>query len=1249
MPVPTSVLEALIDHFSEKNFQSFLQVASETFTSGEEDLQYIADNFRNFSDKYKDIKQLGHGQMRRDDGPDLRYVAVSVRRLKDLNERSSKREQFELAREILKRLNADAGYFAFYDDKGRFRFSFVYSTYDRRGQHFSSWKRMTYFVSPTRTNKTFRQQIQKVDFDSLTSVKEAFSVEPVTREFYQKLQDWYFWALQEARFPSDVETLERNGKQVATIRLITRMMFLWFMRVRGLVPKELFDEKFVNRFLKDFDPQGDTDSYYKAFLQNLFFATLSVPMKDRSFRSEERFQGKNKDYGNCYVFRYRGLFEDDLWNNFLSILRSIPFLNGGLFECLDRQADPDEEQQIRRKRIYIDGFTDRREFHPHLPDALFFAPEHKADILTDTGKTHQLTVQGLIQLFNDYNFTTDENDPNDIEVALDPELLGRVFENLLARYNPETASNARKATGSYYTPRNVVDYMVNEALLEYFRRKLEIADNDREWEQKMNTLLRQHQADNPFDEATSGRIVKAIDELHIVDPAVGSGAFPMAILNKLVHILRIIDPGSRRWIQRQIQGVRDSITDPVLRNELIDQIHKETARRNDDYGRKLYLIQKVIYGVDLQQTAVEIAKLRFFISLLVDENINPADTENNLGVRPLPNLDFKIMQGNSLIEDYQDFSFSRLDALTAEGAQLIEEIDELKTRYATVYLAAEKQKLRKQIEDNIIRLARIYLEFYRQDDWTDEMIEAKLRRFRQYISGHKPRDFFPWKLFFGEVFKYQKGFDIVIGNPPYIQLQKALDNKQKYADLYKDLKYKTFDRTGDIYTLFYELGINIARPGGLVVYITSNKWMRAKYGEKLRRFLGLRHPIRLIDLGPGVFENATVDTNILLVEKPEKTSAGPKSFPALKLEQKTDLNRLTPGQFERISFPSVLHSAPAWIILSPIEEKIKERIEQVGIPLKDWNININYGIKTGYNEAFIIDGATKDRLIEQDPKSDEIIKPILRGRDIKRYKVEFADRWLINTHNGYHKADGTYVPPVNVENYPAIKAHLDQYWPKLVKRHDQGRTPYNLRDCAYMEEFEKEKIVYMEIQTDNEKEGYPFPAFAYGEKDVIVLNTAYIMTGGGYKYILAVLNSKLGKKLTKYYVTQLQNRQFRMLAMYVSRFPIPKIPSESQKPFETLVDYIIAAKDLGLEKVAAFWERMVDALVYVLYFAPEAGQAGTQIREILSGLPPLPEQNQTAFLQEITARYRANAALQSALEKLYSLEEVKTVEAAARR
>ena len=253
------------------------------------------------------------------------------------------------------------------------------------------------------------------------------------------------------------------------------------------------------------------------------------------------------------------------------------------------------------------------------------------------------------------NFTIDENEPDDIEVALDPELLGSIFENLLASYNPETATTARKATGSFYTPREIVNYMTNESLKQYFKTNLKI---DAEIEKKLDSLINAKKSENPFVEETSKRLIILINNLRVVDPAVGSGAFPMAMLNKLVFILGKLDPENIFWKQSQIDGIKKSISDPSLQRKLIEQIEKQFKEKNADYGRKLYLIQKCIYGVDIQQIAVEIAKLRFFISLLVDEKIDWDKPESNYGIEPLPNLDFKLMQGNSLISTFAGIDFN---------------------------------------------------------------------------------------------------------------------------------------------------------------------------------------------------------------------------------------------------------------------------------------------------------------------------------------------------------------------------------------------------------------------------------------------------------------------------------------------------------------------------------------------------------------------------------------------------------------
>jgi hypothetical protein len=283
---------------------------------------------------------------------------------------------------------------------------------------------------------------------------------------------------------------------------------------------------------------------------------------------------------------------------------------------------------------------------------------------------------------------------------------------------------------------------------------------------------------------------------------------------------------------------------------------------------------------------------------------------------------------------------------------------------------------------------------------------------------------------------------------------------------------------------------------------------------------------------------------------------------------------------------SSFKSNDSWVILTDIEKRIKDKIEAVGTPLKDWDINIYRGVLTGFNEAFIISGAKKEEILanckseDERTRTDELIRPILRGRDIKRFDYDFADLWLINTHNGV-KEKG--VKPINIDDYPALKEHLNKYYNQLEKRQDKGDTPYNLRNCAYMEDFSKQKIVYIEIMTDNPTKGYDFPCFAFDSMQCITLNTAYIMCGSeiDLKYILAILNSDLGKRLVKYYVIQLQNRQFRMLHQYVSNFPIPKIKDSEKLVFKQLVDKVIQAKKM--EEDSTFTENKINNLVNNLF------------------------------------------------------------------
>jgi len=419
----------------------------------------------------------------------------------------------------------------------------------------------------------------------------------------------------------------------------------------------------------------------------------------------------------------------------------------------------------------------------------------------------------------------------------------------------------------------------------------------------------------------------------------------------------------------------------------------------------------------------------------------------------------------------------------------------------------------------------------------------------------------------------------VIGNPPYIQLQ-SMKNDPTIA-LLADKNYQTYTKTGDIYCLFYEKATQILKPNGLFCYITSNKWMRAGYGEKTRNFFATQtNPLTLIDFGGyQVFDSATVDSNILLAQKSENQY----HLQAFTVDKSTYNPKISLTDYaeERLQ-PAPRFGSDAWTIQTLAADALKSKIEAVGKPLKDWdNISVFRGITSGLNEAFVIDTETKIRLCDEDPKSAEIIKPILRGKDIKKWQAEWAGLWLINTHNGIKQSD---IPAINVlKQYPAIFKHLATFLPQIEKRDDKGEHWSNLRSCAYWQKFEEEKIIYMEIMTDNPADGYPFPCFSYDTNSSCLLNTSYMMNGNpnDLKYILGVLNSSVGKFLVKQYVVKLQEKQFRMLAQHVSEFPIP-VPTENDRLLmEGYVDEAIRLRSAGLD--TSLVELQMNELSYRLY------------------------------------------------------------------
>ena len=1021
---------------------------------------------------------------------------------------------------------AGAFMFCYRKNESILRFSYVSETwgFNKQGEYekiSTDTKRYTYLLGEGRGCRTAIEQfgILKNSKQSLSDITAAFSVEALTKQFYKDLFEWYQWAVDDSSnvtFPNStaIEDDDRDDIEKKIIRMITRIMFVWFIKQKELVPNRIFDIEYLSTILKDFDPYSTTEGcYYNAILQNLFFGTLNRAIKDDDGNTRKFATSKNRDVKTLY--RYAELFtisEQDVINLF----SEVPFLNGGLFECLDKTRYIDGVEQCynfdgfsRNDGRFADG---RFKHRAVVPNNLFFEPE-----------------KGLISILSRYNFTIEENSPEEQQVALDPELLGKVFENLLGAYNPETKETARNQSGSFYTPREIVNYMVDESLIAY------LGDNA-----FVRSLFR---TDFSFDKTKSDdyqKIAEKLKAVKVLDPACGSGAFPMGLLNRMIDILERISPD-------------ESV-----------------------YDLKLSVIEKCLYGSDIQSIAAQITKLRFFISLICD--CEKDASKPNFGIPTLPNLETKFVSANSLIAKKKKPAQGNLFE-NPEIEPTKNELAEIRHKHFSAKSASTKHRLREK--DQVLRekLAKLLSD---DDNFAPE--DAKQLAAWNPYDQNAVSPFFDPEWMFGVA----DGFDIVIGNPPYIQLQ---NNGGELAKLYENCNYLTFARTGDIYCLFYERGWQLLKKNGHLCYITSNKWMRAGYGEKTREFFANKtNPMLLIDFaGVKIFESATVDTNILLFSK---SSNQHETVCAVTNKQNKDSVKNLSDFVQQQNSICDFNSSDSWVILSPIEQSIKRKIEAVGTPLKDWDIQINYGIKTGFNDAFIISTEKRNEILancrdaEERKRTEELIRPILRGRDIKRYGYVDNGLYLINTHNGVRGR----IPRIKIEDYPAVKAHLDQYWDRIATRADKGDTPYNLRNCAYLEDFNTPKVVYMEIQTDNPEEGYPFPCYSYDNKRCVVLNTAYIMSSETTdpRYVLGILNSRLGKFLVKLYVTQLQERQFRMLSQYVMKFPIARPTEEQEKEMTSLVQDALVHQAIETE-------NRIDELAFQIYQLSE-----TEIKLLIS-------------------------------------------------
>ncbi|MGK9475369.1 Eco57I restriction-modification methylase domain-containing protein [Melioribacter sp. OK-6-Me] len=1194
------IISNLTTNFDPEYIVHLLREKARTFRQINRSLpQYNDENFI-------DCLHLGEFTLENHD----KMIVVTVKVSKELSERSGKKAQYALGKKILKNLNSYiGGFFIFYDDKSDFRFSLIYAIPLATGKRdWNNFKRYTYFVSKEQANKTFINQITSADFSTLDKIIDAFSVEKVTKEFYTEIANWFFWAMDLVEFPDDEDKDRENRNAKSLIRLITRMIFIWFMKEKRLIPPSLFEKSVIDEIINYKDKTGST--YYKAILQNLFFATLNTKMKSddpnsRIFVDEAEKRGFVSDaYLEQGYYRYKRFIKNK--ELFLKQFEKVPFLNGGLFESLDKKVDG--------KEIRIDCFSDnpKNETRLKVPDELFFLEtEREINLSNYIEKANNKKVKGLFSIFKQYNFTIDENTPVDQDVALDPELLGKVFENLLAAYVPETATTARKSTGSYYTPREIVEYMVDESLIAYLKNKVieraksylplgtDQADmfgnsvivgqlkleeellrgrwinKEEQFTAELKKLFSYDDTQPEFTAEEKEFLIDAIENLKVLDPACGSGAFPMGVLHKLVLALHKLDPQNEIWKKKMLEKVPAEIrheTEVSLQNKSID------------YIRKLGLIENCIYGVDIQEIAIQISKLRFFISLLVEQEID--DTKENRDIRALPNLETKFVAANTLI----GLERSEQMKLTSNEIEKLEK-NLFKVREEIFYTNSRKEKYELQKKE---RQLRAELKIALEHNGFPNDITEKITKWDPFDQNTHADWFDPEWMFGVKVYTEQdrsEGFYIVIGNPPYVQLQKSISDKSKlkYADLYKNQNYKTFDRTGDIYCLFYEKGINLLKESGFLCYITSNKWMRAGYGEVLRKFFSRLNPILLIDLGPGVFENATVDTNILLIQKANNDN----KLLAVTLQKENNNADIAKQLNERGVILNKL-TKDAWFIGNSAEQRLKEKIERKGKPLRDWDVNIYRGIVTGLNEAFIITTEKRNEILDnckdvaERERTEAIIKPILRGRDIKRYYYEWAGLWVIIAKYNSYKI----IP----NEYPAIYNHLKKF---EIQLKDRGQCRYsrnekqknqdfpgqhhwleldNNPNDEYLGKFEKEKVVWKRIGS--------VIRFSYDNKSMYTIDSNVIMTGKNIKFLCGYLNSRLSIKQLLENSPKTGTGDVIISVQALEPHKIPSITASNQpivSQIEALVDKILQAKKANPNTDTTAWEREIDQLVYRLY------------------------------------------------------------------
>ncbi len=912
------------------------------------------------------------------------------------------------------------------------------------------------------------------------------------------------------------------------------------------------------------------------FLKLLEAQLIKYHKGDKSFSFLSLAKVKNYNDLNRLFFNVLACKQSDRHASIKAIFANVPYLNSSLFEKTD----------VEKEIIDINNLS---------AESL---PIFSSSVLKDINGKRQLgnlnALEYLFEFLNAYDFSSEgsEEIQEENKTLINASVLGLIFEKI----------NGYK-DGSFFTPGFITMYMCRETIRRAVVQKFNEVNG---WNCQDVTQLHNKIVDNE-QEAN-----KIINGLKICDPAVGSGHFLVSALNEIIALkseLKIlIDRTGKTLKSYHVEVVNDEliIIDDDGKLFEYNPKNKESQRIQETFfHEKQIIIETCLFGVDINPNSVKICRLRLWIELL--KNAYYRVESNCTELETLPNIDINIKCGNSLIsrfalnanleqalnknkhsiDSYRDAVQTYRNAESKEQKREMERlIEEIKGSFKTTLQGIDPNKTKLRVlEVDLYNLEQPLL--FEETKAAKKAREQKISKLSNEIdklrveiedieSGRLYENALEWRFEFPEVLNNEGdfvGFDVVIGNPPYFSLSKI---KEKYQSVYFENNYQTYTKDSDIYCLFYEKGSCVLRNSGFLIYITSNSWLKTIYGDSLKKYLVVNmQPKNLLNIEDvQIFEEATVESNIITLKKDKAN----ESFAVASLTNNYTVGSSLDEYFNKNCFEFKIPSISEWIIGNEKAGELKQKIELISKPLKDFKITINFGIKTGYNEAFIINEQTKEQLIKADSKYFEIIKPILRGRDLKKYSYEFSGVYLINTHNGIIKKN---IEEIKVkENYPFIYDYLLSFRPRVEQRQDKGKYWTNLRNCTYLEDFEKPKIVWGEISDK--------PKFAFDDSNYYAEATTFLMTGEKLKYLLAILNSSLSEWYFNQISTTTGMGTNRWKKYKIEIFPIKEPTEVEELSLEKLVDQIISAKKSDSSADTTVLETEINQLVYQLYELTEA-------------------------------------------------------------